>query len=160
MTSSPRAGDGETRRIGLRVLVCGGRGFADGPTVYRVLDALRAGPGIALLIEGGSRGTDDLAHGWAKQQPDVPTKRYFAQWALGRRAGPMRNAWMLEDGRPDLVVAFPGGKGTADMIAKARAANVEVLVIHPERHDPPQEPSRGRYAPEAQPQSVNAHDES
>jgi UDP-N-acetylmuramoylalanine-D-glutamate ligase len=34
---------------------------------------------------------------------------------------------MLEREKPDLVVAFPGGRGTADMVAKARAAGVEVL---------------------------------
>lgn len=30
-------------------------------------------------------------------------------------------------GRPALCVAFPGGKGTADMVRKATSAGVEVL---------------------------------
>jgi hypothetical protein len=29
--------------------------------------------------------------------------------------------------RPDLLVAFAGGKGTADMVRRARAAGVEVI---------------------------------
>ncbi len=29
--------------------------------------------------------------------------------------------------RPDLLVVFAGGKGTADMVRRARAAGVEVI---------------------------------
>jgi hypothetical protein len=36
---------------------------------------------------------------------------------------------MLLEGKPDLVVAFPGGKGTADMVRRARKANVPVKEI-------------------------------
>jgi len=43
-----------------------------------------------------------------------------------RRAGPERNAAMLGLG-PDLVVAFPGGSGTAGMVRLAKAAGVEVI---------------------------------
>jgi hypothetical protein len=39
----------------------------------------------------------------------------------------MRNQAMLDYGKPDLVVAFPGGKGTADMVRRARVAGVKVL---------------------------------
>jgi predicted Rossmann-fold nucleotide-binding protein len=38
---------------------------------------------------------------------------------------------MLTDFKPDLVVAFPGGKGTADMIAKARRKKIEVREFAP-----------------------------
>jgi hypothetical protein len=34
---------------------------------------------------------------------------------------------MLAEGEPDLVVAFPGGRGIANMVKQARAAGVEVL---------------------------------
>jgi predicted Rossmann-fold nucleotide-binding protein len=34
---------------------------------------------------------------------------------------------MLAEGRPDAVIAFPGGKGTADMVRKARAAGLPVV---------------------------------
>jgi hypothetical protein len=40
---------------------------------------------------------------------------------------------MLVEGKPDLVVAFPGGRGTAGMMRLAKAANVEVIEV-PERH--------------------------
>jgi UDP-N-acetylmuramoylalanine-D-glutamate ligase len=36
---------------------------------------------------------------------------------------------MLNDHRPDMVVAFPGGRGTANMIALAKSAGVEVIEV-------------------------------
>ena len=36
---------------------------------------------------------------------------------------------MLDEGKPDLVVAFPGGRGTADMIRKAEGAGVPVVTV-------------------------------
>jgi len=39
---------------------------------------------------------------------------------------------MLQVGKPDMVVAFPGGKGTADMVHKAQAAKVTVTIVFPE----------------------------
>jgi hypothetical protein len=32
-------------------------------------------------------------------------------------------------GKPDLVVAFPGGRGTANMVKQARAAGVAVMEV-------------------------------
>lgn len=53
---------------------------------------------------------------------------FRADWEqCGRQAGPLRNARMLAEGRPDAVIAFPGGKGTADMVRKARAAGLPVV---------------------------------
>jgi hypothetical protein len=36
---------------------------------------------------------------------------------------------MIDEGKPDLVVAFPGGRGTADMVKRAKKANVEVIEV-------------------------------
>jgi len=70
-----------------------------------------------------------LAQEWAEAR-GVPCEVYLANWAeLGRKAGPIRNQQMLDEGRPTLVVAFPGGRGTADMIRRARSAGVEVIEI-------------------------------
>ena len=55
-----------------------------------------------------------------------------ADWAKhGRKAGPIRNQRMIDEGRPDLVVAFPGGTGTADMVERARVAGIRVIEIAP-----------------------------
>jgi hypothetical protein len=76
-------------------------------------------------MQGGARGVDSFAREWA-------TTKHIGRWVCnaewdkhGRSAGPRRNARMLE-WKPDLVIAFPGGRGTADMVAKAEAAGISV----------------------------------
>lgn len=112
-----------------RVIVCGGRDYYDQDRAFAVLDKLHAEAGISLIIEGGARGADHLAMSWAAER-HVPRERYEADWEnQGSFAGPARNKRMLDEGKPDLVIAFPGGRGTADMVRKARRAGVEVVEI-------------------------------
>jgi hypothetical protein len=60
----------------------------------------------------------------------VPFRIFPANWKKhGRAAGPMRNQQMLDEGKPDLVIAFPGGSGTADMVRRAKAAGVPVETV-------------------------------
>jgi len=33
---------------------------------------------------------------------------------------------MIDEGKPDLVLAFPGGRGTDDMVRRAEKAGIEV----------------------------------
>lgn len=125
-----------------RVLVCGGRDYgmmsqgrevaaAQEERLYAVLDKLHAEAGISCIIEGGARGADHLAHAWSAKTR-VEHEQYEADWENhGSFAGPMRNTRMLNEGRPDLVIAFPGGRGTADMVKKARKAGVQVVEISP-----------------------------
>ena len=111
------------------VLVCGGRDYDDEARLCSILDVAHAANPIKLLINGGAEGADSLAYRWA-QRTGVPANIYAADWkAHGRAAGPMRNQRMLDEGKPDLVIAFPGGKGTADMTRRATAANVPVVRI-------------------------------
>lgn len=113
----------------MRVLVCGGRTYGDRHRVNEVLDKLHREAGIDLLIDGAARGADQLGHEWA-QSEGVPTERFPADWDnQGSFAGPARNARMLTEGNPDVVIASPGGRGTADMVRKARRAGVEVVEI-------------------------------
>ncbi len=115
----------------IRVLVCGGRDFHDYPVVRDALDKLNAQRPIATIIEGGAPGADALAEIWA-QRRRVGRISYTADWKrLGPSAGPIRNQRMLDEGKPDLVIAFPGGRGTTDMTRRARAAGVEVIEVRP-----------------------------
>lgn len=116
----------------MRVLICGGRDYADEARVHAVLGALHRGERgpIEMLVNGGAPGADALGRQWAEAMR-VPGMTVSADWSrYGRRAGPLRNARMLA-AKPDLVVAFPGGRGTANMISQARAAGVEVLEVTP-----------------------------
>lgn len=105
----------------MRVLVCGGRGFEEWSKVHRLLTEAKP----TVVIQGGAPGADRLAAKWADIN-GIPLVTYPALWKQGKKAGPMRNAFMLADSRPDLVIAFPGGDGTADMVSKAEAAGVPV----------------------------------
>lgn len=113
----------------MRVLVCGGRDYADYPAVKQVLDAIHVKTPITRLIHGDARGADHLAERWARWH-FVAFSPYPANWSLhGGSAGRKRNQVMLDDGKPDLVIAFPGGRGTADMVRRAKAAGVPVREI-------------------------------
>jgi len=111
----------------LKVLVCGGRDFNDAMTLGSWLGGIHKKQGIGLLIHGGARGADFMAGKFA-EWAGIPVKEYHADWQKhGRAAGPIRNQQMLDEGKPDLVVAFDGGRGTADMIARAEKAGVRVV---------------------------------
>lgn len=117
----------------MRVLVCGGRDYCESSTVWGELDAIRRSVPLDALtvIQGGARGADQIAREWCRSR-DVPFDNFAADWnAHGKAAGPIRNQRMIDDGRPDLVLAFPGGRGTADMVRRARAAGVRVREIQP-----------------------------
>lgn len=112
-----------------RVLICGGRDYADKDRVFDVLDTYHDTAGVSLIIEGGAKGADNFGAWWADKR-GVARERYEADWEnQGSFAGPARNKRMLEEGKPDLVIAFPGGRGTADMVRKARKVGVEVVEI-------------------------------
>src|SRR5688572_27506060 len=99
----------------MRVLVCGGRDYADYERVAQALDAIHQRDGIARLIHGACRGADLLGEQWAKTR-GVPYVGVPYKKGLGARGGPIRNQQMIDEEKPDLVVAFPGGTGTADMV--------------------------------------------
>jgi hypothetical protein len=110
-----------------KILVCGGRNFNDWVTLFAVMDALQ--PEMSALICGMARGADRLAHDWAVAR-GVPIEEYPADWErYGKAAGYRRNHDMLTRGYPDLVIAFPGGAGTRNMVEIARKAGVEVRMI-------------------------------
>ena len=95
--------------------------------LYAALDRLNAARGFTMLITGDAQGADTLAKHWA-QDRGIRTRIFVADWGrYGPAAGPIRNERMLKQGRPDLVVAFPGGTGTANMTALARAAGVAIV---------------------------------
>lgn len=113
----------------MRVLVCGGRDFENRLWLYAVLDDIHDRTPITRIIHGDYDGADRLAQKWANDR-GVVDDPYQADWkAHGRRAGPLRNSRMLAESAPDLVVAFPGNRGTADMVRKAKDAGVEVVEV-------------------------------
>jgi hypothetical protein len=87
---------------------------------------------------GDARGADSMADGWCRAH-SVPLRRYRADWRPnGRfdiRAGFRRNAAMLADFEPDLVLAFKDGfdfsfrrGGTENTVKLALGLGVPVQV--------------------------------
>ena len=110
-----------------RIIVCGGRDYADAKRLAEVLNEVADAHPDFTLVHGGAKGADALAHEWALGWGIIEVFR--ADWAKhGRAAGPIRNRQMLDAGA-DLVVAFPGGSGTADMVRQARARGVPVREV-------------------------------
>jgi hypothetical protein len=128
--------------VTMRVLVCGGRDYSDQKHMFDVLSRFHAETPISALIHGAAQGADRMAATWAKIR-GIVAYAYPASWsdishpdalirttASGRpydaRAGYRRNQIMLERGKPNMVLAFSGGRGTLDMIKRAQAAGLTV----------------------------------
>lgn len=113
----------------MRAIVCGGRSYQNKEVVYSTLDYFKKEHGLSVLIHGGATGADDLAKQWATKN-GIMIVCYPANWTKhGRSAGPIRNQLMLDDGKPDAVIAFPGYRGTKDMIKKAITAGIKCYKI-------------------------------
>ena len=119
----------------MKVLVCGGRKYSDYNTVSEVLDAQifeHFGDypyQNVTIIQGEAKGADKLGKLFA-QARSCDLESYPADWdKYGKSAGFIRNKQMLEEGKPDLVVAFPGGKGTQMMVDIAVKAGVKIVLV-------------------------------
>lgn len=127
----------------MKILVCGGRDYKERTTVYLTLYNLCNEFGLWTeedeygnrlphdihIIAGAARGADSIAIDWAVVNWTYFTE-YPADWDThGKAAGPIRNQQMLDEGKPDMVVAFPGGRGTEDMVRRAKKAGIPVREI-------------------------------
>ena len=125
----------------MRILVCGSRGFANLAATHQQIRAVLqeilppqeadATSEPHVIIHGNAPCVDQLA-GCAAQELGCLVEVFPADWVnLGRGAGLIRNRRMLEQGKPDLVLAFWDGRsrGTEHMIKISRAYGVPVEVI-------------------------------
>ena len=124
----------------MKVLICGGRNYSDYLTLAKTLNEAHHNSPFTLVIHGAAKGADFLAGRWA-EIAGVPVSEFPANWKSHtpkcgpkcrqnnhcRRAGFLRNEQMLKQGRPDLVIAFPGGPGTKSMVEVAQNASVKVV---------------------------------
>jgi hypothetical protein len=124
----------------IRLVVTGGRAYTDTARVFAALDEFHARRPVSVLIEGEAPGLDIRARAWAVRNR-VALARFPAPWsdighpnavvrhrrdgtAYDATAGTRRNQQMIDEGRPDYGLVFPGGTGTADMRARLVAAEI------------------------------------
>lgn len=131
----------------MRIGVTGGRTFGKADLVQRTFSVLERFQGSLVLVHGAAPGADMLCDRAARESERWQIESYLADWfgpcqddcrhgPRGRMsggdycpaAGPIRNQRMVDSGL-GLLVAFSGGRGTADMISRARAAGVLVLRV-------------------------------
>lgn len=107
------------------ILTTGGRFFDDVLFVDYILGNFKFD--IDFIVHGGAKGADSLVENWAKAN-NVKTEVFRANWnQYGNSAGAIRNVKMYDSYRPDIVIAFPGGNGTAHAISMAKSRNISVI---------------------------------
>lgn len=124
----------------MRLIVTGGRDYCETAHIFFALDDLHERKTVSVLIEGEADGLDVRAKAWARQR-GIDIDPYPAPWddlhhpdAVVRfrrdgtpydvNAGPRRNQQMIDDGKPDYGMVFPGGRGTADMRRRLITAGI------------------------------------
>lgn len=125
---------GADKFIGKRLLICGSRDYNDRQAISSMIFCFEP----SILINGCARGADALANEEARKQ-GIKVEEYPAAWSVyGRSAGLIRNILMLEEGKPDIVIAFYSGKitrGTQHMVRGAKEAGVFVVELGLARGD-------------------------
>lgn len=116
------------------VLITGGREYRNQRELFSVLDRLHKERPFTFLVHGDARGADHMAHRWAKKNGVQPVAMEALWDAEGNDAGTKRNARMYEFAKPALIIAFSGGRGTANMIrigyeARKRGDPVEIIDV-------------------------------
>ena len=114
----------------MKVLICGDRNWTDSESIFRELIKF---PKDTTVIEGEARGADTLGRIEAEKL-GFEVLKFPAKWKeYGRAAGSIRNRQMLDEGRPDRVLAFHhdigASKGTANMVRQARDRGIPVSIF-------------------------------
>jgi hypothetical protein len=116
----------------LRVVVTGGRDYSDTAAVDREMKRIvtRANGRPLVVINGGARGLDTLVKEWCEEN-GIPCITMFAPWKshYGKRAGPIRNQWMIDFGKPHYGIVFPGGTGTEDMHKRLKKSLIQYHIV-------------------------------
>jgi hypothetical protein len=125
----------------MRILVCGDRNWADRKFIAEVLEDMKDNFSTwQVLIEGEAPGADSIAAKWARRN-GITVFAFPADWDLyGRAAGPIRNKQMLDEGKPDMVIAFHDNieesRGTRNMLTILRKSGMKQVWLYSHNADP------------------------
>jgi hypothetical protein len=118
----------------MRLLITGDRNWKDEGIIHAVLTLMADTYPDLTIIHGGANGADSIA-GDIAESLEIKTLEFRADWSKhGRAAGPIRNQQMLDEGKPDAVMAFHkdlrSSRGTLDMVRRARSHNLPVTWLN------------------------------
>lgn len=106
----------------MKLIIAGGRNYQLTEKDVRALNAIRHE--VTEVVSGNATGADLGGEMWASDH-GIPVKGFTPDWAThGKAAGPIRNAEMAR--YADAVALFPGGRGTASMLAEAKRAGIKI----------------------------------
>ena len=113
----------------MRTIIAGGRDYHITQADVMRLNQLRNAIPITEVVNGKARGVDTAGRLWAINR-DIPVKDFDAEWEVYGRTGPnhagnVRNQEMAD--YAEVLIAFPGGDGTDDMVNRARVAGLVVF---------------------------------
>lgn len=109
----------------MKIAVTGGRNFNN---LELIKEAFKPFIGQdVILAHGDARGADRLCAEYAKEL-GWKVIAYPANWKLySKKAGPIRNQQILDDFKPEILLAFEGNSGTFDMVCRASKANIQII---------------------------------
>lgn len=114
----------------MMLVVTGSRNWTDKALLVKTLDDIHVRYNVVALLHGGASGADGLAGQWAQQRgvPEIiiPYASFY-----GKKGGTIRNGWLLDFGRPDLVVAFPTEQsvGTWNCVTQAKERGLNIRIV-------------------------------
>ncbi len=114
----------------MRLAVTGGRKVEPDDRITRAFVAYLTDQRVQLVITGGCpTGIDRWAQRVA-QSIHVPVCVFVAPWgAMGDVAGPWRNSAMSRLALADVLMAFPGNRGTASCVREFLTRGIPVVYV-------------------------------
>lgn len=113
----------------MKVIIAGGRDYADYNRLKKILDKLIYGSPDLQIVQGGAKGADSLAAKYAEEYA-IDLATFEADWDTnGKSAGAMRNAEMGKYGHALIAFWDMKSPGTKNMIEVARNHKLPVIII-------------------------------
>lgn len=114
----------------MRIVVTGSREWTNRALLWSTLDDLHRRYTIEVLYHGEQSGADLMAKQWAMDR-GLPSFGCPYAGHYGKQGGSIRNTWLLEEGRPDLVVAFPtqSSRGTWNCVTQAKQRGISIRIV-------------------------------
>lgn len=118
----------------MKVVISGSRGFTDLGLIERVIDRLIERRDH-VLVGDAPTGVDRMVAEYVSFREDdvYDWDRYDADWdQYGKRAGHLRNEWMIHDGEALIAIFAPGPRspGTSNAVMNARRKGIPIAIYH------------------------------